>query len=322
MKRKIIGLIACLAFLISLTACGASSNDNAINNYEQTTGEMADGIGSDDFNLGDIKINSSKNLSGIASSNEGFSDTDTNNNVQKIIYMSNMSIETKDYDGSEDELYKLIDKFDGYVQSSNIDLHMSNNNELRYASFTIRIPSENLNQFMDSTKGIGKITSYDMDSQDITDDYYDTEARIESLEAQKKRLEDLYNKAETIDDIIIIETRLNEIIYDIESAKTRIKNYDLLVDYSTVDIYINEVAEYSNGSNTIMERLGDAWDDGINEFKLGIVEIAALAVYLVPYVLTGAAVAGAIIIIVRLAIKKHNNKKTNNSNNNITRNDK
>ena len=312
----------CLTFLISLTACGASSNDNATNNYEQAAGETADGIGSDDFNLGDIKINSSEDLSGIASSSEGFSDTDTNNNVQKMIYVSNISIETKDYDGSEDELYKLVDEFDGYIQSSNIDLHMSNDNELRYASFTIRVPSENLNKFMDGAKGIGKVTSYDMDSQDITEDYYDTEARIESLEAQKKRLEDLYDKAETIDDIITIETRLNEVIYDIESAKTKIKNYDLLVDYSTVDIYINEVAEYSNGSNTIMERLGDAWDDGVNEFKLGIVEIAALAVYLFPYVLTGVAVAVAIILIVRLAIKKHNNKKTNNSNNNITRNDK
>ena len=55
------------------------------------------------------------------------------------------------------------------------------------------------------------------------------------------KLPQLLEKAETVADIIEIESRLSEVRYQIESMESQLRTIDNQVNYSTVYININEV---------------------------------------------------------------------------------
>ena len=65
-------------------------------------------------------------------------------------------------------------------------------------------------------------------------------ARVAAL-----RTELALEKAETVEDIINIEDKLTDVRYNIDSEKSRLTNWDRQVSYSTVNLSVEEVVEYS-----------------------------------------------------------------------------
>ena len=55
----------------------------------------------------------------------------------------------------------------------------------------------------------------------------------------------MLEKAETVEDIINIEDKLTDVRYNIDSVKSRLTNWDRQVSYSTVNLSVEEVVEYS-----------------------------------------------------------------------------
>ena len=51
----------------------------------------------------------------------------------------------------------------------------------------------------------------------MTADYVDVEARLNSLEAQRQRLEELRAQAANLEDLLAIENQLTQVQYQIES---------------------------------------------------------------------------------------------------------
>jgi len=94
-----------------------------------------------------------------------------------------------------------------------------------------------------SLDSIGNVTSLRSDADNITSQFYDTQSRLNSYKTQEERLLDMLSKADNVSDMIEIETRLADIRYQVESLTTTLRNWQNAVDYSTLTLYINEVAE-------------------------------------------------------------------------------
>ena len=52
-------------------------------------------------------------------------------------------------------------------------------------------------------------------------------------------------KAETVEDITYLTSRLSEVRYNIENLESRLLKYDDLVEYATIHLYIEEVEVYT-----------------------------------------------------------------------------
>lgn len=94
-----------------------------------------------------------------------------------------------------------------------------------------------------------------VDVQDVTEYYYDNEARIELLETRYAKLEEHLRAAEKMEDIIALEQEMSEILSELDALKGTRRHLDHQVEYSTLTIEISEVVR-SSGVATSKEGVG------------------------------------------------------------------
>jgi hypothetical protein len=175
---------------------------------------------------------------------------------QKIIERLSYVIETLKFDESVRMVQNLCTDLGGYIQDSSITGNEIRAKNLREATFTLRVPQEKLGQLKTSVSNIGNVLNFSSSSENISDKYFDTEARLKSLRTQQERLLALLQKSGSLKDIIELEKALADVNYQIEELTGTLRQYDSLVDYSTVTIQLNEVVEPTE-TETIPVTLGD-----------------------------------------------------------------
>lgn len=164
----------------------------------------------------------------------------------KIIYTAYADIETTEFQQSLDTVHSLLDTYEGFIESSSIT---GNNlqdsyygySSLRYASYTLRFPRENYAAVTGALSSIGNVTYLTNDATNITTEYTDTESRLAAYETEEQRLLEILAQAETVEDMIAVESRLSEIRYEKEYLTSLLTNWDNQVSYSTISLNIQEV---------------------------------------------------------------------------------
>lgn len=187
---------------------------------------------------------------------------------RKIVRNAWLSLETKEFDTALSSLSALISEKGGYIESQSEDgrsLRQSGYYS-RSASITARVPAEQLDAVISAAGGFCNIVSRSTSSDDITDRYFDSEARLRSLELQEERLLDILSKAEKLDDVITLEQALSEVRYEIESLTASLRRMDSQVSYSTLNIDLSEVVDYQQPSiqpKSFGERIAAAWSRSV-----------------------------------------------------------
>ena len=97
--------------------------------------------------------------------------------------------------------------------------------------------------------------------------YADNEARLATLRAKMERLNELLEKAETVEDLISIESAIADTQYSIDSYETRQRTIDRQVDMSEVDIYLREDSPVEATSEmSLGERISRAFQNSVEDF--------------------------------------------------------
>ena len=229
---------------------------------------------------------------------------------EKVITTIYLRFETLEFEKSNDELNNLIEKYQAYVESSNISYNQYyNSKNYRNGEFTIRVPRQNIKSFKTELNLIGNLTSENTSKQDVTKQYTDTESRLKVIEVKEERILSLLEKAIKIEDIIALENQLSNIIYEKESLKASLLNLDDKVDFSTVNISLQEVEKTTNTetvATTFGTKVKNAINDSIYFFKNTLEGLAILLIYLLPFIV----IVGIIIYVVLRFIKKNKKNKS------------
>ncbi|MBO5496967.1 MAG: DUF4349 domain-containing protein, partial [Oscillospiraceae bacterium] len=171
-------------------------------------------------------------------------------NPDKIIYSSDVTLETTDFDQTIARVEAMIKVQGGWIESSSVN--GANFSDIsrgytrsRSASYTLRVPSAKFAPLMSSLSGLGNIPYSHTYTENVTAQYYDVQARLTAYKTQETRLLEMMEMAETVEDIVILEDRLTELRYQIESLQSTLNNWDRRVSYSTIYLEIREVREYT-----------------------------------------------------------------------------
>lgn len=95
-----------------------------------------------------------------------------------------------------------------------------------YISMSIRVPVGRFDGVMDRLKALaveGTTPTVSESAQDVTEEYVDLEARVESLEAARDRLLELMRGAQTTEDLLMAEQQLTQREAEIEALKGRMR---------------------------------------------------------------------------------------------------
>ena len=114
----------------------------------------------------------------------------------------------------------------------------------------------------------------------------------------------MMEQAESIEDIIAINEQLTDVRYQIESMESQLRTYDNQVDYSTVNLYIDEVERYTPGAaKSAGARIAEGFSANIYRVGSFFKNFAIEFIILLPILIAIAIVLGIAILIVRIIIK-------------------
>ena len=305
-----VGFIAMLAMsTLVFGACGDSSSNKSYS--ADSSPAMYDSGAYDDYSYEYAEEAYAEEAKVTADANTSVEVNESNTSNRKLIKTVNMSVETKEFDNLISGIEEQVNSTGGYVESSNIsnNNYYSNRDTVRYASYTVRIPANQLNSFLERVKGVSNVISMNQDVRDVTLSYTDLESHKKSLLTEQERLLALLENADNMEDIITIEERLSEVRYSIESMESQLRVMDNQVDYSTVYIDITEVKELTVvDPETDGERMVRRFKENIYDIGYGFKEFGIGFVIALPYLVVWAVIILIIVLIVR-GIIKHNKKK-------------
>lgn len=235
---------------------------------------------------------------------------------RKIIRRANMDLETMEFDAALADIHRAVADAGGYIESQNQGGGTSyasrgRYQEERYANIQARIPSEKLDQVMASVGGLCNVLSQGEGMDDITDSYYDSQARLNTLNIQEERLLAILEKAEKLEDVITLESALSDVRYQIESLTAALRRMDSQVAYSYLNLYLQEVVEYQQVQEkprTFGERMREAAGDGVEDMVDGLQEFSIAAVRVGPSLLVWLVIIAVIVLLIR-ALARANAKR-------------
>ncbi len=230
---------------------------------------------------------------------------------RKIIKTYTVSAESKDFDAAVAALEQSLAKVGGYVENSSVyggGSLTGNTVTSRRASYTLRIPAEQAENFLQDAGTLFHIRETASAVEDVSDSYYSIEARLEELGAERDSLLQIMESLNTQQDYsfwLTVEERLSAVRQEIAVYQRLQMNYDNRISYSTVTLYLNEVGKYSAVEQPgFFSRLRESFCDGWSNFADGAQDFAVWFVGALPVLLLLAAVAVAAILIIRRARKK------------------
>lgn len=227
---------------------------------------------------------------------------------QKLIRTIRLEAETEDMDALLEAVTARVAELEGYIEERNI-YNGSNygGGYSRYANLTIRIPADRLDQFVEHVSDASNITSNQESTEDVTLDYIATGSRTLALETEHQRLLELLAKAENMEDLLLIESRLTSIRAELEEVKSQLRLFDNLVSYGTVRLSIDEVRQYTvieEEPETVWQRIGTGFMKSLKGLGNGITEIFVFLVVALPYLLVIALAVTALVLILRSKRRK------------------
>ena len=328
MKKRKIALILGMCFMAASlqTGCGGASKDSVATEAVEAA-PMEEAVYMEDNGTGMVTAGSSAEMKGEAvediaeeaevTAEEAGTQTDTQQEEvgteRKLIRTVELNLETENYDSLIEGLEQQINELGGYIEYK--DAYHGNYNSKkngyrnRHANITARIPANKLDEFTGKVAEIGNITYESESVEDVTLQYVDLSSHKKMLVAEQTRLMELLENANSMEDIITIESRLSEVRYQIESMESQLRTFDNQVDYSTVHINVEEVERYTpQPEKSTWERIKSGFGENVYRVTNGIKNFAIEFVIAIPVLLVWVVVIVVGVIVIRMVLKKKNKR--------------
>jgi putative uncharacterized protein (fragment) len=323
MKRKIrygkvqVGAAVLLSSLLLSSCSGAKQtayNDSAANSVYKEEAELS-GVGGEQSGLAKSSGAEAENGERGTSSDyaEGnlqneiptnaVEETETNTDMaalsEKKIRTVNISLAVKSVENAAKELKDKVKTQGGYIESEDFST-LNEWDDTKRMSFTIRIPKNNVDGFLEFLDGEGRILSKSENLQDIRLQYRDAKNHIKALETEQDRILALMEKAETVEQLIALESRLTDIRYQLDSYNSEILEYDNKVDFSTIYLELQGTVDdqlNSKPSYSFSDKVRDGFYRNILAIQLFFLNIAVFAVVYIPQIILVLLVIMALLLL-------------------------
>ena len=315
MKKRLILAMICMS--LSLCGCGSSDSATKESSYDRQAADEAYYDGESGFSSGyngdyaaedyaaedyaaeeaEAPVNEDNTSSG------GITEEEIADYGSKIIRNASLSLDVKSLEAFTDDLKKTVKEYGGYVESMDVNSYDSEYSESRYGYYSVRIPAERLDDFLNIVKNEGTITAKSESTEDVTLQYVDTEARISSYEAERDSLMELLDKATSLKDILTIRDEIADVNYELDSLKRQLKSMQNRVSYSTVSINAKESRLVSISGGGEKSWFAKTWEHFIEELADGLDIAMELLIFLITRLPLFAILVLVVFVIVKTAKK-------------------
>ncbi|WP_209811698.1 DUF4349 domain-containing protein [Ammoniphilus resinae] len=198
---------------------------------------------------------------------------------RKIIKEAEIRQKVTELQPAMQQVQKLVDQSGGYIESSSV---VELDSSTKEAHYRLRIPQEHFVSILDVLQKIGNNTFISQRGEDLTEHYYDNEARIKNLTLQEQAVQKLLEKATKMDDILKIQQELFRIRGEIETLQGKNRYIDNLSSMATIDLTIQEVTLAEMKDKSIWNRATGGFSDSLHDVVDVTIELFVLAISILP----------------------------------------
>ena len=310
MKKKVLACVLSGILAVSIFGCGSKSmvaTESAMENAAYD--DMAYDSGYDTTE----SASAEEAGGGAVTSENGIEEVQETD--RKLIRNVNLSLQTKEFDTVLENMSQKVKDLGGYIQDSSVWGSSSDYSSSRSASYTLRIPSDKLDEFIDVVETLGNVTYKNESVDDVTLRYVDVDSHKKALETEQERLLALLEKAENVEDIITIENRrLSDVRYELENYESQIRLLDNQIDYSTVYVDISEVSRVTDtGKQGFFEEVASRFSDSVYVVLMGLRGFAIGILGSLPILVVWGVILAVVVILLRKFVFKKSKKNKKNT---------
>ena len=152
-----------------------------------------------------------------------------------VVKNSYLSLLVKNVRQVQESIIQKAEELGGYMVSSQIDSPYG----VDSGSVTVRVPEDKLPQVLQSYRDLSiRVVSENLVGRDVTDEYVDIGARLETLGKTKAKFEEILSGAEKVTDILQVQRELVALQEQIDSLKGRQQYLEKTAQWSKVTVYL------------------------------------------------------------------------------------
>jgi hypothetical protein len=225
---------------------------------------------------------------------------------RKIIYRAEIGLTVEDFAKTEPQVERLVQGAGGYIAEMEL---LGSPGSPRSARWTVRIPVERFEKFVRDIAQLGELEKNQRKSEDVTEKYYDIEARIKNKKVEEERLVKLLADATgKLEEILKVEGELSRVRGEIEQLQGVLRVLQNLTSLTTVTITIQERKDYKPAEpaapsfgTTVARTFQSSVDNLIAVGKAIVLVAVAIAPWL-PIILIAALV---VVVTMRKLLRPH-----------------
>lgn len=207
---------------------------------------------------------------------------DANAAQRKLVCTAQVEIAVVEFDALAAKVAALATAHGGFISKAQMSGAAGGR---RFAEWTLRLPVAQFDACFQAAQGLGEVRSASLNTQDVTNEYYDVEARIRNGQAEEQRLIALLeDRTARLQDVLDVEREIARVREAIELQQGRLRVLSDLTDLSTLTLRANELTEYVPPAQPVFtERVARAWADSLHELRGASEDLAIRLVSFAPW---------------------------------------
>src|SRR4030042_1190964 len=156
---------------------------------------------------------------------------------RKIVKEGSVTLEVEDIAETMDEVAEMTDELNGYIVSS----YKHEYERGVSGHITIRVPSEKFDEAFARLRQLAIAVPYETTTAtDVTEEYVDLEAQLSNLRATEAQYLVLLEKAETVEEMLKVQSELSKVRGQIEQIEGRMQYLEQTSETALLEVNLQE----------------------------------------------------------------------------------
>lgn len=219
-----------------------------------------------------------------------------------VIATGTVSLRGDDVGEVRRDVQRVVDAHRGTIAEENTD--SDEKGRPQYARLVVRVPATQFDDAMSALEGIGEVRASQRSAEDVTTQVIDNDARVRAQTASLRRVEALLAQADSLQQIIWIESQLTQRQADLDSLKSQQAWLSDQTTLSTITVDIERTAEPEKEADAKDAGFLAGLRGGLSALEASVTALATIVGALLPWAIVAALLAVPVRLLLRRSLRR------------------